>query len=83
MPRWPVMTEPETVRNCVLCKQQFPIESFWRDGASEAFIAIAELAMKVGRIPIGEWAYGPFKSDERYWLWVNGGAEMETRGLRC
>ena len=54
-----------------------------RDGPSEAFVSIADLAEAVGRIPILEWAYGPFKTDERYWLWVNGGTSQKWKPEGC
>jgi hypothetical protein len=54
-----------------------------RDGASEAFLEIADLAHAVGRIPIGEWAYGPFTTDPRFVLWVNGGQNQHWQPEGC
>lgn len=54
-----------------------------RDGSCEAFVAIADLAQAVGRLPIGEWAYGRFGSDDRYQLWVNGGPSQKWTPEGC
>jgi hypothetical protein len=58
-------------------------EAVDRHGPSEAFVAIADLAHAVGRIPIGEWSYGPFTTDPRFSLWVNGGREQHWQPVGC
>ena len=44
-----------------------------RDGPSALFVAIFELAEAHHRIPVGEWDSGPFVTDARYRVRVNGG----------
>ena len=53
-----------------------------RLGPSTTFVAIADLAQAVGRIPIGEWAY-TFATDHRYRLWVNGGPQAHWQPSGC
>jgi hypothetical protein len=57
-------------------------EAVDRHGPCVVFVAIADLAQAVGRIPIGEWAY-PFTTDQRYMLWVNGGKELHWQPEGC
>jgi hypothetical protein len=52
-----------------------------RDGPSALFVAIAELAEAHGRIPIGEWDSGPFQTDPRYRVLVNGGPNARWRDI--
>jgi len=52
-------------------------EKVERDGPCALFVAIAELAEAHRRIPIGEWDSGPFLTDGRYRVMVNGGRHDE------
>ena len=57
-------------------------EAVDKHGPCEVFVAIADLAQVVGRIPIGEWVYF-FQSDPRYSLWVNGGTSESWKPEGC
>jgi hypothetical protein len=55
------MSEPMTVG-----------EKVDRDGPCELLVRIADIALALGRIPVGEWDY-TFASDRRWRVLLNGG----------